>query len=67
MLEETNVIVTLVEGVINSVTSVFSLTDLGLILAALISASITFVFAWKFARKGYKFIVNALSGRGGKI
>lgn len=56
-----------VDGVINGVTSNIDLGTVASVLAAIISAGIVAIFAWKFARKGYAFVKNALSGKGGKI
>lgn len=56
-----------VDAVIGGVTSNITLADVGLVVAAIISAGIVAMFAWKFARKGFAFIKNALSGKGGKV
>ena len=56
-----------VESVIGGVTSNITLADIGLVVAAIIGAGIIAMFAWKFARKGFAFVKNALSGKGGKI
>lgn len=56
-----------VDGVLAGVTSHVTLADIATVVAAIIAAGIVAVFAWKFARKGYAFVKNALSGRGGKI
>lgn len=56
-----------VNSVIGGVTSNISLTQIATVVAAIIGAGIVAIFAWKFARKGYAFVKNALSGRGGKI
>lgn len=56
-----------VEGIMGGVTSNITLTDIGLVVAAIIAAGIVSIFAWKFARKGYAFVKNALSGKAGKV
>lgn len=56
-----------VNTVIQGVTSNISLTDVAAVVAAIISAGILAIFAWKFARKGYAFVKNALSGKGGRV
>lgn len=58
---------TFVDSIVASVTGAVTLADVALIVGAIIAAGITFIVAWKFARKGYHFIVSALSGRGGKL
>lgn len=56
-----------VKSVVSSVTNAISLTDVAAVIAAIIGAGIVSIVAWKFARKGYNFVKNALSGKGGKI
>lgn len=56
-----------VDGVIGGVTSNITMATVAEVLAAIISAGILAIFAWKFARKGYAFVKNALSGKGGKV
>ena len=56
-----------VKSVVGSITSSISLTTVAAVVAAIIGAGIVAIFAWKFARKGYAFVKNALSGKGGKI
>lgn len=56
-----------VTAVIGGVTGEITLTTVASVVAAIIGAGIVAIFAWKFARKGYAFIKNALSGRGGRI
>lgn len=63
----TNAIKTFVTSVTGGVTSNISLADVGTVAASIIGAGIVAIFAWKFARKGYAFVKNALSGRAGKI
>lgn len=63
----TNAIKTFVDGVVGGVTGAVTLADIATVIAAIIGAGIVAIFAWKFARKGYAFVKNALSGRGGKI
>lgn len=62
-----NGVLEFVEAVIGGVTSNITLTSVGAVVAAIISAGIIAIFAWKFARKGYAFIKNALSGKGGRV
>lgn len=56
-----------VNTVIGGVTSSITLTDVAAVVAAIIGAGIVAIFAWKFARKGYAFVKNALSGKGGRV
>lgn len=56
-----------VSSVIAGVTGEITLTTVAGVLASIIGAGIVAIFAWKFARKGYNFIKNALSGKGGRI
>lgn len=56
-----------VSGVIGGVTSNITLADVGIVVASIIGAGIISIFAWKFARKGYAFVKNALSGKAGKV
>ena len=56
-----------VTGIIAGVTGEITLTTVAAVVAAIIGAGIVAIFAWKFARKGYNFVKNALSGRSGKI
>ena len=56
-----------VSSVIGSVTGEITLTTVATVVGSIIGAGIVAIFAWKFARKGYAFVKNALSGRGGRI
>lgn len=56
-----------VTAVIGGVTGEITLTTVATVVAAIIGAGIVAIFAWKFARKGYAFVKNALSGKGGRI
>lgn len=56
-----------VTAVIGGVTGEITLTTVASVVAAIIGAGIVAIFAWKFARKGYAFVKNALSGKGGRI
>ena len=64
---EENAAVTFVKAIIAGVTGEITLTVVASLVGLIIAAGIVSVFAWKFARKGYRFVVNALSGRAGKI
>lgn len=64
---ESDGIKSFVEGVLGGVTSNISLATIATVVAAIIGAGIVAIFAWKFARKGYAFVKNALSGKNGKI
>lgn len=64
---ETSSITTFVQSVIGGITSNITLTDVAAVLVAIIGAGIVAIFAWKFARKGYQFVKNALSGKAGKM
>ena len=56
-----------VTSVIAGVTGEITLTTVAAVVASIIGAGIVAIFAWKFARKGYAFVKNALSGKGGRI
>lgn len=56
-----------VSSVIAGVTGEITLTTVATVVASIIGAGIVAIFAWKFARKGYAFVKNALSGKGGRI
>ncbi len=56
-----------VDSVIGGVTSNITMADIATVLAAIIGAGIVAIFAWKFGRKGYAFLKNALSGKAGKV
>ena len=56
-----------VTAVIGGVTGEITLTTIATVVSAIIGAGIVAIFAWKFARKGYAFVKNALSGKGGRI
>lgn len=62
-----NAMKTFVDSIIAGITGQVTLTSVATVIAAIIGAGILAIFAWKFARKGYAFVKNALSGRGGKI
>lgn len=56
-----------VSGITNAITSNITLADIATVVASVIAAGIVAMFAWKFARKGFAFVKNALSGKGGKV
>lgn len=56
-----------VSSIIAGVTGEITLTTVATVVASIIGAGIVAIFAWKFARKGYAFVKNALSGKGGRI
>lgn len=56
-----------VEAAMGGVTTNVNLTMIAAVVAAIIGAGVLSMFAWKFARKGYHFVKNALAGRNGKI
>lgn len=56
-----------VDGIIEGVTSNISLADVAAVVAGIIGAGIVAMFCWKYARKGFAFVKNALTGKGGKI
>ena len=58
---------TFVDGIVGGVTSNISLATVATVVAGIIGAGIVSIFAWKFARKGYKFVRNALAGQNGKM
>ena len=56
-----------VSSIIAGVTGEITLASVATVVASIIGAGIVGIFAWKFARKGYAFVKNALSGKGGRI
>lgn len=56
-----------VTAIIAGITGEITLTTVAAVVASIIGAGIVAIFAWKFARKGYAFVRNALSGKGGKF
>lgn len=56
-----------VKDIAGSITSNISLTQVAAILTAIIGAGIVAMFAWKFGRKGFEFVKNALSGKNGRV
>lgn len=56
-----------VSGIIAGITGEITLATIATVIASIISAGIVAIFAWKFARKGFAFVKNALSGKNGKI
>lgn len=52
-----------ITSILTSVTGVLSIADVAAILAVIIAAVLGISFAWKFGRKGFAMIVNALTGR----
>ena len=57
----------LATSVTKAVTDNITLAQVGAALTVIIGAGIVAMFAWKFGRKGYAFIKNALSGKQGKM
>lgn len=56
-----------VQAILTALSSEISLTAVAGIVAAMIASGAVAIFAWKFGRKGFAFLKNALSGRGGRI
>lgn len=56
-----------ISSVLGGVTSKITLAQVGTAVAAIITAGIVAIFAWKFGRKGYNFLKNALSGKNGGV
>lgn len=52
-----------VDSIIAGVTGQITLTQVATIIAAIIATGIIAIFAWKYARKGYKFVRDALAGK----
>lgn len=63
----TETIADLATSVTKAVTDHITLAQVGTALTVIIGAGIVAMFAWKFGRKGYTFIKNALSGKQGKM
>ena len=57
----------LAQGVITSITSHVDLAAVATVMGVIIGAGIVAIFAWKFARKGFAFVVNSLSGKRAKM
>ena len=57
----------LADGVITSITSNVNLSTVATVMGVIIGGGIVALFAWKFARKGFAFVVNALSGKKAKM
>ena len=57
----------LATSVTKAVTDHITLAQVGTALTVIIGAGIVAMFAWKFGRKGFAFIKNALSGKPGKM
>lgn len=55
------------EGIIGNVTSTVSLADVAGIVGVIIVAGLGAIVAWKFGRKGYNFIKNAIMGKGARF
>lgn len=64
---ENDTISSFVQAIISSVTSNISLGVVAAVVGSIIAAGIVSMFAWKFGRKGYAFVKNALSGKAGKM
>ena len=56
-----------VSAIIAGITGEITLSTVATVVASIIGAGIVSIFAWKFARKGYEFVKNALQGKNGKI
>ena len=56
-----------VTSITGAVTGAVSLSDIAAIVGVIIAAGNGAIVAWKFGRKGYNYLKNALTGRGGKI
>lgn len=54
-------------GVITSVTGKITMAQVASTVGIIIAAGIVSIFAWKFGRKAYAFIKNALSGKNGRV
>lgn len=67
MTEGSNAMLDFAKSVMTAVTGEITLTQVALVVAGIITAGIVAIVAWRFARKGYRFVVNALSGRSGRI
>lgn len=63
----TNTMDAFVTSITSAVTDEISLTAVATTVGIIITAGIGAIFAWKFARKGYNFVKNALSGKNGKF
>lgn len=55
------------DGVISSVTGKVTMAQVASTVGVIIAAGIVSIFAWKFGRKAYAFIKNALSGKNGRV
>ena len=64
---DTGDISTFISSILGGITSKITLASVGTAVASIITAGIVAIFAWKFGRKGYNFLKNALSGRNGNV
>lgn len=62
-----NGIAEMTNGVITSVTGKVTMAQVASTVGIIIGAGIVSIFAWKFGRKAYAFIKNALSGKNGRV
>ena len=53
---------TFVETIIAGITGIIDLALVAKVIVIIIGAGIVAIFAWRFARMGYSYIVYALSG-----
>lgn len=58
---------TLAQGVVSSVTEKVSMSQVAGVVGIIIGAGIVSIFAWKFGRKAYRYIKNALSGKNANV
>lgn len=58
---------TLAQGVVSSVTEKVSMTQVAAVVGIIIGTGIVSIFAWKFGRKAYRYIKNALSGKNANV
>lgn len=62
-----NGVAEIANGVITSVTGKVTMAQVASTVGIIIGAGIVSIFAWKFGRKAYTFIKNALSGKNGRV
>lgn len=62
-----NGVAEMANGVITSVTGKVTMAQVASTVGIIIGAGIVSIFAWKFGRKAYTFIKNALSGKNGRV
>ena len=67
LLLEGDTLLTYVQTIITAVTTAVPISMVVSVIGAIIAAIVVPLFVWKFGRKGFAAIRNALSGRGARF